>query len=440
MIQPHLLYVAWGYPPSRSAGMYRALATANAFARSGWRVTVLTTTRDTFERITGSDPATETAIDPSISVVRIPFDEELGENDLAHWSRARVFSPLLWTYLRGLAARASFPEAGYGAWHRPLVKAARTIHAADPVDLVLGTANPNVDFAPGFDLNHSHGIPYVMDHRDAWNLDLYTGGRLASRRSRSGRLERRMLAGATEAWWVNQPLRDWHAAEYPERAADFHVVSNGYDPNFLDAAHPRRADPKQLVFGYLGTIYGRMPLREAFEGWRLAREQSALMRNARLLIRGRLGHFAQSDPSTAALIAEFAGDGVSYDGPVSKTGVADAYRQFDALLFLISKSPYITSGKVFEYAATGLPIAGVHDPQTAAAAVLRGYPLWFPAADLGRQSVADSLSAAAERAVQLTRRDLEDAQSWAKPLARENQLLPRIAALRGIVDGGRRVG
>ncbi len=39
---PHLLYVAWGYPPARTGGVHRAVATANRFAELGWRVTVLT--------------------------------------------------------------------------------------------------------------------------------------------------------------------------------------------------------------------------------------------------------------------------------------------------------------------------------------------------------------------------------------------------------------
>jgi hypothetical protein len=51
--RPHLLYVAWGFPPCRSGGVYRALATANAFARDGWDVTVLTVERELWERRTG---------------------------------------------------------------------------------------------------------------------------------------------------------------------------------------------------------------------------------------------------------------------------------------------------------------------------------------------------------------------------------------------------
>lgn len=205
---PHLLYVAWGYPPSRGAGMYRALATANAFAANGWKVTVLTATKETFERLTGSDPQSEAAIDPSITVVRIPFDPERGEANLAKWPRSRVFSPLLWNYLRAFRARAGFPELGYASWRRPLVAAAAAIHASEPVSLVIGSANPNVDFMPGDFLYRKHKVPYVMDYRDAWNLDVYSGRRFGTRLSRAARIEKKLIGRAVEGWFVNKPIRD----------------------------------------------------------------------------------------------------------------------------------------------------------------------------------------------------------------------------------------
>ncbi len=410
--------------------MYRALATANAFVREGWQVTVLTATRDTFERLTGSDPEAEKSIDPRIDIVRVPFDPERGETDLSRWSRWRLYSPLLWNFLRWIRARAIFPENSYANWLFPLVAAAERIHQDKPVSLVIGSANPNVDFMPGDRLYRRHGIPYVMDHRDAWNLDVYTGKRLASRRSRSGRLERRLISHATEAWFVNKPIRDWHADQYPARAANYHVVANGFDPNFLDATRTRPPDAETgLTFGYLGTIYGPIPLRQTLEGWRLARGRSPLLRNASLVFRGRLGHFAEPDAAAAALLEEFKGDGVSYGGPISKTHITELYRSFDALLLIISRSKYVTSGKVFEYAATGLPIAALHHPETAATDILKGHPAWFPVRDLTPDEISGVLIATGERAASMTPDDFRKSQAWAKHLARDEQLAPRIAAL-----------
>ncbi len=437
---PHLLYVAWGYPPSRGAGMYRVLATANAFARDGWRVTVLTATRDTFERLTGSDPESEKYIDPRIRVVRIPFDPARGEMDLRKWSRARLFSPLLWNFARLARSRLSFPETGYGTWKAPLTTAAEEIHRADPVDLVVGSANPNVDFAPGMHLRRTHGVPYVMDTRDAWHLDVYTGKRIGTRLGRSNRLERRLTDDAHEAWFVNQAIRDWHAAEYPRRAEHFHVVANGFDPSFLGAAPDRQTDPDgALTFGYLGTIHGPIPLRETLEGWRIARAESPTVARSRLVFRGRLGQGAEPNPATVALMNEYRDDDVSHLGPVSKTQVSEVYRDFDALLLIISRSKYVTSGKVFEYAATGLPIAALHHPETAATKILRGYPRLFPVSETTPRLIADALIAAAEEALATTPDRVEETRRWAAHLSRDAQLLPRVAALRAGLASSPRV-
>jgi glycosyltransferase involved in cell wall biosynthesis len=415
--------------------MYRALATANAFARHGWDVTVLTATRDTFERLTGSDPESEGYIDPAIRVVRIPFAPERDETDLRKWSRARLYSPRLWDYIQWQLSSRDFPEPGYGTWKRPLVAAAEQIHADRPVALTVGTANPNVDFAPGAHLRRRYGVPYVMDYRDAWHLDFITGRRLGGPLSRSRRLERRLIDGALEAWFVNEPIRAWHAAEYPRNAGAFHVVANGFDPVFLRQGVPRRPDPDRgLTFGYLGTIYGKVPLREALDGWRLARGRSPIVARSRLVIQGRLGHYAEPDPDVTAVLREFEHDGVTYLGPVSKTNVMTAYDSFDALVLLLARSHYITSGKVFEYAATGLPIAALHHPDTAATAALDGYPRVFPVSDPTPALIADAFLAIADHVLQSEPRVADDARAWAARLSRDGQLDPRITALRSVVD------
>lgn len=415
--------------------MYRAVATANAFAAAGWRVTVLTATRDTFERITGSDPASEALIDPRINVVRIPFDPARGESDLKKWPRARVFSPLLWNYLRWMRARTGFPEMGYGSWAKPLSKAAEEVHVQNPVSLVVGTANPNVDFVPGYHLHRKFGVPYVMDYRDAWNLDTHHGKRLGHSRDRANALERKLIDNAAEVWFVNPAILQWHADEHPGRARDFHLVMNGYDPEHLDFDREWAPNPAQgLTFGYLGTIYGPMPVRETLEGWSIARRRSSLVARSRLSIRGRLGHFAEPDSAVATLIQEFSGENVLYEGPVSKTQVASVYDSFDVLLLILGHSKFVTSGKVFEYAATGLPIASLHHPETAATEVLRGRKGVFPVLAPSPEHIADAIIAVAEYASRMTSEDLRDAQAWARHLARQEQLRPRIETLRSIVE------
>lgn len=435
--KPHLLYVAWGYPPSRGAGVYRALATANAFVRQGWDVTVLTASREVFEYQTGTDTELEKSIDSRIVVIRVPFSWIRGEPDLSKWSRMRVASNLLWTYVRAQKDRIAFPEPVYGGWRRALVAATDRVHQGKPVDLVIGTANPNVDFVPGWHLHKRMQIPYVMDYRDTWHLNVYEDRRTASPRSRSSRMERRLLASASEAWFVNSPIRDWHAEQYPAGSANYHVVANAFEEEFsatfkgLQA--PALGEQGGLVFGYLGTIYGPMPLRETLEGWRQARRKSALVAASRLVIRGRLGHYAEPDPNVLALLDEYQGEAVSYEGPASKTEVASVYKQFNALLLILGRSKYVTSGKVFEYAATGLPIASLHHPETASTDVLRGRKDWFAVDEVTPEAACKVLIDTADRAAAMTADDYADNQRWAEHLSREKQLRPRIEHLSALV-------
>lgn len=438
--RPHLLYVAWGYPPSRGGGVYRALETANAFARAGWDVTVLTAERETFVRYTGVDTSLEERIDPRIDVVRIPFSWRARENDVRRYSRARAYFPRLWRRLAAKLDTLPFPENGYGPWRQPLERAAERIHAEHPVDLTLATANPHVAFAAAWRL-HQRGVPYVMDYRDAWLLDVFDGGRLHPARSRAARWEAKLVAAAREVWFVNEPIRAWHARLYPAAAERLHVVANGFDESPARPDVRRHRDQgRPLVFGYVGTISPKVPVDAFVAGWRLARSEDAALGDAEAHLHGYLGYFHAVDPHLAALIDSAADAGVSYRGPVGKTEVHDVYDGFDALLLMLGSGIYVTSGKVFEYVSTGLPVVSVHDPRNAASDVMRGYPLWFPVERLDAESVAAALRAAAAAVLaadpEARRASLEHAEQF----RRERQLTPRVDALTASVRNAQAVG
>jgi glycosyltransferase involved in cell wall biosynthesis len=433
--RPHLLYVAWGYPPCRGGGVYRALATANAFARSGWDVTVLTVEREVFESYTGVDASLEAHVDPSIDVVRIPFTLTAHETDLTRYSWTRANLPGVWAIAHRRRDTFRFPEPNYGSWRTGLELAAEDIHRRRPVDLVVATANPHVAFAAARRLNKIAGVPYVMDYRDAWLLDVFTGGRLHAVGSRAARWEAGLVARAHEVWFVNEPIKAWHQELYPPYADRMHVVANGYDDGLAPDQPPELPDPdRPLTFGYIGTVSPRVPLAEFVAGWRRARADSPDLRDARAVIRGYLGYFLTPRPDLMAIV-DGAGDvGVQFGGPVSKTEVKDVYEHFDVLLLLLGAGRYVTSGKVFEYVATGLPIVSVHDPGNAANDVLRGYPLWFPVATLSAQDIAAQLAAAARAAHTVDEATRLACRDFGERYSRERQLSPRIAALRAAVD------
>ncbi|MGO1770206.1 MAG: glycosyltransferase [Microbacterium sp.] len=433
-MRPHLLYVAWGFPPCRGSGVYRALATANAFADAGWDVTVLTAPRELFTELFGADLSLEARVHPAIRVLRVKQELAHIQTDLAGYSRARVASEPAWFSAFVRSSEARFPERVYGGWVTNLRAAAEQVHERYPVDLVLGTSNPHVDFVPGQHLARRSGVPYVLDYRDGWALDVTTGRRTSGERSRAWRTERELLLGAEEAWFVNAPIRDWYDETLPEVTDRTHVVANGYDGELGSAIDELRVesapdDDAPLTFGYLGTLYGSVPVRELLEGWRLARTRSEDVARARMVLRGHVGHQGAPDERSLAMLAEFAGDGVEHGGPVPRAEVTSVYAGFDVLALPLIPGRYVTSGKVFEYAATGLPVVSVHGPESAAASVLEGHPAWVLPDSLTADDVADALVRGAELARAATPGSIRATRGWARRYAREEQLAPRVAAL-----------
>lgn len=443
--RPHVLYVAWGYPPCRSGGVYRALATANAFARASWNVTVLTVKSEVFERFTGADESLLQHIDPRIDVVRVDFDWPALETDLRRWSALRVFAPHWWRERQNRRETAEFPERSYGPWSKVIQDAAQAIHRRMPVDLTVATANPHVAFTAAWALYETASIPYVMDYRDAWQLDVFTGARLFTDEPRVAQWEQKLVTHAQEVWFVNEPIASWHRREYPEAAQRMHVVANGWDPQFapvpsmnVEVAHPDPTTdaPHSLTFGYIGTVSKKVPIAEFIAGWEQARTQSATIAASRADIFGYLGFYGTADASTQRLLDSAENSCVHFRGPLAKVDVAAAYAAFDVCLLILGTGAYVTSGKVFEYLASALPIVSVHDPANAASTVLRGYPLWFPVADLSADAIADALIAASDAALAADEDVRKACREFADTYQRDRQLGPRISALQSLVTEG----
>lgn len=433
--RPHLLYTAWGFPPSRAGGVYRALATVNAFAERDWDVTVLTTARETFLDSTGGDVALERRIHPDVRVERLPVDTPAFSSDISAWSWARARHPELWVAADWRRDVIRFPERAYGRWRPELERAARRVHRERPVSLALGTANPHVDFIPGWVLHRDDSVPFVMDYRDAWRLDVFSGRTLHADRSRVGRWERRLQDAAAEIWFVNEPIARWHADRNPRAGDRMQVVANGFDEYDVPLRAPLRPGRAEgLRFGYIGTVSENVPIDALLAGWRSARRSSELLRNSELVLHGYLGHFGASGSAGDAL-SRAAEDGVQFAGPVSKATIGGVYRGFDVLVLALGTGRYVTSGKVYEYAATGIPVVSVHEPVNAATEVLRDSPSWVATRSLAPDDVAAALIEVGARAAAETDAERSAAQDWARQFERSRQLVTRIDRLRDVVDG-----
>lgn len=435
---PRVLYLSFYFPPSRASGVFRAKATANHLAKTGWDVTVLTAPKEFFEYHLGgaSDETLEATVDPRIRVVRPAMNTYHWENDVRRFGFLRGNFPLVANKVYSLTQRRIFPEH-YLGWIPGVLRAALKMHLRQRFDLVVATGNPFVSFAAAWLLGRTLRIPYVVDYRDAWTFNQFTEEVRFPEGGLVMRWEARVLRDAAEAVFVNDGMRRWHMDRYPFAADRMTVVPNGWEPELLGQAEFRIPDPERpLRFGYLGTVTSYMPLEVLFEGWRRARSHP-LLADAELDIHGHLGFFPGDVDPLRCRIDEHEDAGVRYRGAFGKAEAPEVYAQTDVLLFCVPGARYVTSGKVFEYMATGKPIVSVHEPNIAAAEVLSGYPLWFAGQRLDAESVAESFVAAAKAARDVDRPLHEAARQHAEKYTRDATLQPWETRLRGLVKGNR---
>lgn len=432
----HVVLVALGFPPSSGSGAYRGLAVANHLVALGWRVTVLTVTDDFFEQVTRArDDSLLPLVDRRVRVERVPMRMQHLVGDVRAWGPLRGTFRQVHDDIWGLVQRFGFPER-YAGWIPGLVAAAVRLHRQDPVDVVIASGNPWSAFAAAWAIRRVVGVPYVMDYRDAWTLDQFTGEDAVPPGHPAWTWERRLVEQAARVVFVNEGTRSWYADRYPRAAARMRVVPNGYDRELLGTVPSDVvAAGRPLRFGYVGTVTEVLPHEAAWEGWRLARRREPDLAESTFTVYGRLGFFARSAKRIAALLPDVE-DGVTWAGAVPKASVRDVYVGLDVLVLLIPGGRYVTTGKVFENLATGRPVVLVCEPDSDAVVVSRGHPLVHVPTALTAESVADALCAAAEQARSLTPAMADEARAAASRWER-GQIVARLAAdLEEVAGGG----
>jgi glycosyltransferase involved in cell wall biosynthesis len=400
--RPHVILLAIGFPPAAKSSAYRMRETANQFCAAGWDVTAVTIARESWERDSGIDPTLMERVDPRVRIVELPLSRADLETDIRRYDEERAIHPHRWVTRLRARQQESFPEPNFGDWREPLEEAVLALHRERPAGLLVASCAPYVTLAAARRLWREAGVPYAVDFRDGWSIDVISGLESFTPESPAGRWESEVLADALALWVVNDPIAAHYRTRYPALADRVRVVRNGYDAESAPAA-PRTADPAAgLVFGYLGTVnFTPAHLESVLAAWRLAREREPLLAGARFEVRGHIGNGAGREANRhAELLRRAAADGVRFGGPVPKAAVASVYAGWDALVLVLVGGRCVTSGKVYEYMAAGLPIVSAHAAEHDASAVLDGHPLWTGAAGLDPEPLAAALARAARLAVE----------------------------------------
>lgn len=453
--RPHIALVAFYFPPSRASGVYRMLALANHLVAHGWDVTVITVTPDFFEHITRSaDPSLLDAIDRRVRVERVPLPMRHLEQELRRFGPVRGNYPELHRRVTNRLIRHVWCDQ-YGSWVPGVVRRLVEVHRRHRIDVTLATGNPYSSYQAVWTFKKLAKVPYVLDSRDSWTLNLFTDEYAFPPGHAAFTWEKRTFDDAELISFVNTPLLAWHQKEYPQDAAKMMVVANGYDPEpeprdlpagdvpagvvpasvvsaAQDAAGQESEARAPVHFGYVGTLTANQPHAIVWEGWRRAKDAGRLP-DAVVDLYGHLGFFGVSAAVRNTLPLDDATQEVTWHGAVGKAQIAQAYAALDVLVMIVADSPYVTSGKVFEYMSTGKPVLGLYEADCAVAEVLDDYPLLVRTRSLDPDDIADAFVAAAQLASRVTPEQREAARAYATRFERGRQLDALEERLRAIV-------
>lgn len=387
---PHVCLVIWGFPPSRSSGVHRAVALVNSFVRHGCRVTVIAADETFFDVVTGSDHSLLDGVDPSVQVRRVPFPLGVFDPVINRWPEARLERPRRWRK-QAVSAGAGPLPGPHWRWRPRLEDAVRSQLRDDPCDLVVVTGRPYGAFSAAA-VADAMDVPFVLEDRDAWLLDLYTGEPWEDSDDAMA-IFPGLVGSALETWFVNPPIADWHRERWPELEGNIHVVENGWDPAFIDPAATRRATTRPVGFGYVGTVQPWTPVDALLAGWRESRLAPDLG-DARLSIHGPIG-YQEPHPALEAAIRAAEADGVTWFGHTPKASLSQIYAEIDCLLYASAGGGMITASKTYEYKATGKPIVVVSEATPDALRVLADYPRTHVAESMNPRHIAEALERAA---------------------------------------------
>jgi glycosyltransferase involved in cell wall biosynthesis len=244
---PHLLFLAYYFPPQRKVACLRARHLVEALASHGWLISVIT-------------PAAEHLCEDAVEHISPPTSSRIigtrhSWQILVPWIIKGPANTGIWWAVGGLLRKLAVLlridlEIG---WQKHALAAARQFQPGD-IDLVLSSGSPWCSHQLAALIAKRCSCPYALDYRDLWSGNPH----IRRRKNHRSHREQRLYQNAAGVITVSHAMRRHQETLFGEHA-NAAVITNGFDGSELQMTSPVASEIFTIV--YAGRFIP--PLRSA---------------------------------------------------------------------------------------------------------------------------------------------------------------------------------
>jgi glycosyltransferase involved in cell wall biosynthesis len=359
---PHLLLLAYYFPPIGGAGAQRSLKLARYLPDFGCKVTVITGSGTVRGRWSPTDATLLAELPESVEVHRLSDPE-----------------PVLGGRWRSRCERWLRVESTWSEWWiKGIVE--QGLELADDVDVIMASMSPYTTAKAAAILSEKLGKPWIAGLRDPWALDEMMIYPTRVHRRLELRQMRRLLGTAAATVMTTPEAARRIRASFPELAKKPVLwIPNGFDSDdFQGRSQPRSDGSFRIVHsGYLHTDLGRQQRRASLARRVLggAVENADILTRSHVYLLEAIARVVERDPSLESVIelhlagvlssTDLAASGesrfVRMLGYLSHHEAVGLMRSADLLFLPMQNLPAgvrsgTVPGKTYEYLASRRPI------------------------------------------------------------------------------------
>jgi len=360
--RPHVLVVAYCFPPEGSIGTQRTLRLVRELTARQWDVTVLTGTLATYPASSPIDRDLVDRVPPGVEVVRAPvlrpFDRASASIDSGRPKASSDQGPRKISRLREgkrqLQALLRIPDQHVG-WILPAVAKGIAAGLRRPPDVLYSTAPPWTGQLVARALASALGCPWVADFRDPWARAPWREGWQPAARRAAAVFERSIVGRADAVVFTTRTNMEEFSQHYgAATAAKFHLVRNGCDRDEFEGLVPLPGDGRFTML-HAGSLYGGRKPTALFAALAALRDRGVV--DARSFCFRQIGRVALAGFDMAEERDRRGLQGMVEILPAQPR--RDILREMISASCLLLLQPGTTvsiPGKLFEYLTAGRPI------------------------------------------------------------------------------------